>query len=304
VNRWKAETALLGNTIIWGASFVIVKGALAGVSPILFIALRFSLAALVLLVIFRRRSKPWRAARGDLHAGLLVGALLFLGFLLQTIGLQFTTPPKSAFLTGMTSVTVPLLAGLVYRIRPQRSEVLGLLTATAGMSLMTLEGPIGAINRGDVLTLGCAVAFAGHIVTLGHFSEKMSFEALSVIQVATAAVLAGALFWWVEPARVTWRPGVVAAILVTGLLGTALAFTVQAWAQQFTSSARTALIFTLEPLFAWLTSYLFVGEGLSGRAAAGAALILGGVLLVETKPLNPRLHPSEWRLREGRYNKG
>ena len=293
MNRWKAEAALLGNTVVWGTSFVIVKGALGGVSPILFIALRFSLATLVLLAIFRRRLRAWSGARREFHAAVLVGALLFLGFLLQTLGLQFTTAPKSAFLTGMTSVTVPLLAGLVYKIRPQRSELLGLLAATAGMSLMTLEGPIGSMNRGDVLTVGCAVAFAGHIVTLGHFSEKMSFEALSVIQVATAAALAGTLFWWVEPVRLVWRPGVAPAILVTGLLGTALAFTVQAWAQQFTSSARTALIFTLEPVFAWLTSYLFVGEGLSRRAAAGAALILGGVILVETKLLNPRLHPTD-----------
>jgi drug/metabolite transporter (DMT)-like permease len=293
VNRRKAEIALVGNTIIWGASFVIVKGALAGVSPILFVALRFSVAALALLAVFRRRSRGRPVARREFQAGVLIGTLLFLGFFLQTAGLQFTTAPKSAFLTGMSSVAVPLVAALVYRIRPQRSELLGLLAATAGMSLMTLGGPIGSMNRGDVLTLGCAVAYAGHIVTLGHFSEKMSFEALSVIQVATAAALAGALFWWAEPAHIAWRPGLVAAILVTGLLCTAWAFTVQAWAQQYTSPAKTALIFTLEPVFAWLTSYLFVGEGLSARAAAGAALILGGVLLVETKPLNPRLHPSD-----------
>jgi drug/metabolite transporter (DMT)-like permease len=292
VSRWKADAALLGNTLIWGASFVIVKGALASASPILFLALRFSLATLVLLAIFRRRLPAWGRVRRDIPAGVLVGGLLFLGFLLQTIGLQFTTAPKSAFLTGLTSVTVPLLAALVYKVRPQRSELVGLVAATAGVSLMTLEGPVESMNRGDVLTLGCAIAYAGHIVTLGHFSEKVSFEALSVIQVATAAALAGGLFWWMEPARLAWRPSVVLAILVTGLLGTALAFTVQAWAQQYTSSARTALIFTLEPVFAWLTSYLFVGEGLSRRAAAGAALILGGVLLVETKPLNPRLHPS------------
>jgi drug/metabolite transporter (DMT)-like permease len=293
VKRRKAEIALVGNTIIWGASFVIVKGALAGISPILFVALRFSLAALALLAVFLRWSRGRSLGRRELLAGILVGSLLFLGFSLQTAGLQFTTAPKSAFLTGTSSVAVPLLAALVYRIRPQRSELLGLLMATTGMSLMTLEGPIGSMNRGDVLTLGCAVAYAGHIVTLGHFSEKMSFQALSVIQVATAAALAGALFWWAEPARITWGPGLAAAILVTGLLCTAWAFTVQAWAQQYTSSARTALIFTLEPVFAWLTSYLFVGEGLSARAAAGAALILGGVLLVETKPLNPRLHPSK-----------
>jgi drug/metabolite transporter (DMT)-like permease len=147
------------------------------------------------------------------------------------------------------------------------------------------------MNRGDVLTLLCAIAFAGHIVTLGHFSAKMRFETLSVFQVITAALLAGSLFWWVEPTRVVWRPGVVFAIVVTGLLATAWAFTVQAWAQQYTTSTRTALIYMLEPVIAWLTSYISVGEGLTRRAAAGAALILGGILLVEAKPLNPRPHP-------------
>jgi drug/metabolite transporter (DMT)-like permease len=163
---------------------------------------------------------------------------------------------------------------------------------------MTLEGPMGSIsfasmNRGDLLTVGCAIAFAAHIVTLAHYSGRISFEMLSIIQVATAAGLGISLCWWAEPPRLVWRPAVVYAIIVTGLLATALAFTVQAWAQQHTSSTRTALIYTLEPVFAWLTSYLIVGEGLSRRAAAGAALILSGVLLVELKPLNLRLHPSK-----------
>jgi drug/metabolite transporter (DMT)-like permease len=235
--------------------------------------------------------EPGPRNTGSLVPGLLLGVFLFGGYLLQTVGLQFTSAPKSAFLTGTTSVMVPLLSALVYKIRPRASEVLGILTATAGLGLMTLEGSIGSIGRGDLLTVGCAVSFAGHIVTLGHYSEKMRFEMLSVMQVSTAALLAGSLFWWAEPVRFVWRPGVMVAILVTGLLATALAFTVQAWAQRHTTSTRTALIYTLEPVFAWLTSYLLVGEGLSRRAAAGAALILGGVLMVELKPLNPRLHP-------------
>jgi drug/metabolite transporter (DMT)-like permease len=119
----------------------------------------------------------------------------------------------------------------------------------------------------------------------------MSLETLSVTQVATAAILALASCWWVESPRLVWSPGVVFAIVVTGLLATALAFTVQAWAQRYTSSARTALIYMLEPVFAWLTSYLLVREGLSRRAAIGAALIMAGVLFVELKPLNSRLHP-------------
>ena len=147
------------------------------------------------------------------------------------------------------------------------------------------------MGKGDLLTLAGAVAFAGHIVTLGHYSEKLGFEVLSFVQVATAGVLALGLFWWVEPAHLQWHPVVVYAILVTGLLATALTFTVQAWAQRYTSSTRTALIYTLEPVFAWLISYWFLGEGLSARAAAGAALILGGVVLVEAKPMQSQLHP-------------
>jgi drug/metabolite transporter (DMT)-like permease len=159
------------------------------------------------------------------------------------------------------------------------------------MGLMTLEGPFASINRGDVLTFCCAIAFAAHIVTLGHYSEQLPFEWLSIFQAATSALLALSLCWWIDRPRIIWRPGLLAAILVTGLLATAVAFTVQAWAQQYVSSTRTALIYMLEPVVAWLTSYVIVGEGLSTKAAAGAALILGGVLLVETKPLDPRQHP-------------
>lgn len=291
MNRRHAELALAANTVIWGATFVLVKAALRDVSPMLFLALRFTLAAAALAVLFRRRLAAgfdWRAAL----AGALVGTFLFAGFLLQTLGLRLTTPPKSAFLTGLTSVLVPFVAALVYRNRPQVSELLGVLVATAGLGLMTLEGVITAINPGDLLTLVCAIGFAAHIVTLGHFSEQMSFEILSVTQIAAAALWASALFWWAEKPHVEWRPAVVWAILITGLLATALAFTIQAWAQQYTTSTRTALIYMLEPVVAWVTSYAIVGEGLSRRAAVGAALILGGVLLVEMKPLNSRQHQS------------
>lgn len=291
--RRAAEAALVLNTVVWGATFVLVKAALGSVSPVLFLALRFSLATLALALLFRGARPTRGASLKAVGAGALTGTFLFLGYLFQTVGLRFTTAPKSAFITGLLSVMVPLLAALVYRNRPQVSEVAGVLVATAGLGLMTFEGAIGPIGRGDLLTLFCAVAFAAHIVTLGHFSESMSYEWLSVAQVGAAAAWSLALFWWVETPQVLWRPAVLWAILITGLLCTALAFTIQAWAQQYTTSTRTALIYMLEPLFAWLTSFVFVGEGLSARAAAGAALILGGVVLVELKPLNARQHPSK-----------
>lgn len=290
-----AEAALVWNALVWGATFVLVKAAIHSISPVLFLALRFSLATLALLGLFRGAPKgpwTWKSAA----AGALIGTLLFGGYVFQTLGLQYTTAPKSAFITGLSAVMVPLLVMIVYRNRPQVSEVAGIMVATVGMGLMTLEGgigSIGSISRGDLLTFFCAVAFAAHIVTLGHFSKFVSFELLSVSQIAAAALWALSLFRWMETPRLEWRATVVYAILITGLLATALAFTVQAWAQRFTSSARTALIYMLEPVFAWVTSYLLVGEGLSRRAAAGAVLILGGVVLVELKPLDPRLHPSE-----------
>ncbi len=297
-----AEAALVWNTVIWGATFVLVKAALRDVSPILFLALRFSLATLALVALWGRPSLVRRPPTGEaapspgtwqtLGAGALAGAFLFAGYLFQTIGLQFTAAAKSAFITGLTSVMVPLLAALVYRIRPQPSEVVGVVVAMAGLGLMTLRSAAGSVGRGDLLTFFGAFWFAAYIVTLGHFSERMSFKLLSVAQVGAAAVMALSLFWWVESPHVEWRPAVVYAILITGLLATALAFTIQAWAQQYTTSIRTALIYMLEPVFAWITSYCLLGEGLSERAAAGAALILGGVVLAELKPLNPRPHPS------------
>lgn len=287
-----AEAALVWNTIVWGSTFVLVKNALAGISPIFFLALRFSLGTALLLILFRGLGKGPYTAR-SIAIGVLTGTFLFAGYLFQTWGLRLTSAPKSAFLTGLNTVMVPLLAAIVYKIKPQRSEVLGVLVATGGLALMTLQGVSGSgsINRGDLLTVACALAFAAHIVTLGHFAEQVSFELLSVMQIGVAAVWSLALFGWAEQPRCQWRPGVVYAILITGILATAMAFTVQAWAQQYTTSTRTALIYMLEPVFAVITSYLIAGEGLSARAVAGAGMILGGVLLVELKPLNPRRHP-------------
>jgi drug/metabolite transporter (DMT)-like permease len=298
-----ADLALLGNAVIWGTTFVLMKVMIHSISPVFLLGLRFSLATIVLAVFFYFRGAlltrmlpggaPAARRQPQWWPGALVGTFLFAGYVFQTWGLRLTSAPKSAFLTGLSSAMVPLLAALVYKSRPQISEVVGVLVATAGLGLMTLEGAIGSISRGDLLTLLGAIGFAAHIVALGHFSERMSFEFLSVMQMGSAAVLSLAFCWWIETPRAEWRPVVVCGILITGFLATALAFTVQAWAQQFTTSTRTALIYMLEPLFAWTTSYMLVGESLTRRSAVGAALILGGVLLVEMKPLNPRLHPSQ-----------
>jgi drug/metabolite transporter (DMT)-like permease len=294
VDRRKADLALLFNAVVWGTTFVLVKSSLAKMSPVLFLALRFSLATVALGLLFSGRwRRVGKVTPKMLSAGSAIGVFLFLGYLLQTLGLQSTSPPKSAFLTGLATVMVPLLGALVYRIRPRITEVAGVLAATLGMVLMTLQGPIGSISRGDLLTFGGAIAFAAHVVTTGHFAEEIAYEVLSITQVGAAALSALSLVWWVETPRIEWQPLVIWTVLITGLLCTAVAFTIQAWAQRFTTNTRTAIIYALEPVVAWITSYGLTGEGLSARGATGAGLILSGVLLVEMKPFQRRQHLSK-----------
>jgi drug/metabolite transporter (DMT)-like permease len=263
---------------------VVVKQALEDSSTLLFLALRFTLATAALAVVFRPLPSRFDKTKPILAGGVLAGVFLFSGYLLQTVGLRYTTPSKSAFITGMSVVMVPVFAALFERKPPGASEVLGVVVAAAGMGLMTLRGATLAIAYGDLLTLGGAIAFSIHIIVIGHFAPKLGFQSLALTQIATAAVLALSTFWWVEPPTVRWTPGLISALVITGLLATALAFSVQAWAQQYTTSTHTALIFTLEPVFAWLTSFVMAGEILSPRATLGALLILAGILLVELKP--------------------
>lgn len=298
--RRRAELALAGITFLWGTTFVIVKGALADVSPLLFIALRFSLAALALLLVYGRALRRQELPKGSLTAGLLAGGLLFGSFTLQTIGLGLTTSSKSAFLTSLSIPMVPLAGSLVYRTRPRMIESAGIVIASIGMILMTFPGNLLSggfdVSRGDFLTLLCAVLFALHIVVIGHFSPIVGFESLAVIQIAVAAALAlfftGLLPAFGQAPKFHPTRELLTAIVVTGLLATGLAFTTMAWAQQYTSSTRAALIFALEPVVAWAASWLLTGETMGSRGKAGAGLILAGVLLVEFKPELKRFKPA------------
>jgi drug/metabolite transporter (DMT)-like permease len=279
--------ALFAVTVIWGATFVVVKTALTDISPLLFLGIRFTFAALILGAVYGRKVR-----RNGIAGGLLAGGLLFTAFVFQTQGLALTTPTKSAFLTGLSIPMVPLASSLVYRIRPRKFEVAGILIASFGMALMTLPSGKFEISTGDILSLLCAVTFALHIVVIGHYSPSVGFETLAVVQIAVAGVL-GFLSAWLVPAsvmgpnRIHLTPALGVALLATGLLATALAFTVMAWSQQYTSPTRAALIFALEPAVAWFTSYVITGEVLSNRGKMGAGLILAGVLLVELKRSKP-----------------
>ena len=280
---WLVDLSLAGVCLIWGATFILVKRALTDISTLLFLTLRFTAAAVVLALIFR---KQFRAPnlRMSLRAGMLAGLCLFSGYVLQTFGLKYTSAAKTGFITGLYIPLVPLFSGVIYKKIPQMSELCGIAAAFAGMALMTIQTDLTDINRGDLLVAGCAVVYAFHILLLGRFAPSANLGVLIFAQIATGMGVGAGTFWWAEPLRVEWTSGVWTALIITSLFATALAFTVQTWAQRWSSPTRTALIFSMEPVFAWATSYVLAGEILTRRATLGAILILGGILLVELKP--------------------
>jgi drug/metabolite transporter (DMT)-like permease len=282
----RAHALLVLITLIWGATFVIVKSAVEqDATPLLFNFVRMTLAAIALGIFFHRELR--NITRSALIAGSVPGLFLWLGYEFQTTGLRLTTASKSAFITGVSVILVPLLLMLFWGRKTSMWTALGVLAAFAGLFLLSVpasESGLGnwaSVNRGDVLTLGCAISFAFHIIFLGRASERHPIAQIGFLQIATAAVLMGITAPLLEKPHIVWSSQVVWAIVLTSLLATAAAFTVQAWAQQFVSPAQTALILSLEPVFASMTSYVVLGEHLGLRAGVGAALILAGVLISE-----------------------
>ncbi len=288
----QAHLLLLAVVLVWGTTFVLIKSALADVSPLLFNLLRMALAALALLALYRRhlRGLPRRAW----NVSLLAGVLLATGYQFQTAGLRLTTPSRSAFLTGMVVLFVPFLSlARVLRApgasRPGAAAFLGAAVGFAGLALLAVPSgqpfAFNSVSRGDALTVACAFAFALHLLTLAHGSRYVPFQALAVIQISTAAVVMAISLPVFEPHPFFHAgPRFFLAWLVAALLATAAAFSIQSWAQAFLPASHTALIFSLEPVFAAATSYLVFGERLRGRSLLGAALVLLAILLSELFP--------------------
>lgn len=278
----QADLALLGVSALWGSTFVVVKRALDHASPLAFTSLRFLLAAVALGVLFRKEIRSFRT--GDVLAGALLGIFLGVGFGLQTAGLLYTTPSRSAFLTSLYVVGVPLIAAAL-RLRGLNLTCLaGVLLALTGLWLLTGEdagGPAGGFGRGEALTVLCALCFAAHIVGVDIYARRHNVRRIAFWQVAVAGVLSVPLAILAETPRITPTFALAGAIAVTGLGCTALAIAVQNAVQARTTPTHTAIIFSSEPVFAAVTSFIVAGERLSLVATLGAALIVAGMLASE-----------------------
>jgi drug/metabolite transporter (DMT)-like permease len=259
----RADITLVFATLIWGLSFIVVKGALASSTPLAFTAVRFALAAIVLSP-FTNLRPPY--PRPELRAGGLLGALLAVGFAAQAVGLVYTTPARSAFIVASSSVLAPVVAFIVVRERPRLWVVVALGLAGAGLYLLTAP-EAGGLNRGDVWTLVTALTFGGQIVAVTHLSRRYDPLRLVWMETVVTALGAGVAAVSLEHVRLPWSP--------------AVALLWQMRAQRYMSSARAALIFCAEPVFAALASWVWFGERLSALQWTGGGLILTGMVLAE-----------------------
>jgi drug/metabolite transporter (DMT)-like permease len=285
-----AHLLLLGVVIVWGATFVLVKDALQDVSPLMFNLLRMAIAFIVLVLVNRRQLH--HITRRALASGAIVGLFLAAGYQFQTTGLARTTPAKSAFITGLVVVFVPLFTAIpalrpLNAPAPRWTAAVGAALAFAGLLLLTTpagtswQNLFSSIGFGDLLTLACAVAFAGHLIALAHTSPRVPIGQLATLQIGTAAIIMMITLPLEGRPHLSLTPRLLVALAVTSVLATAAAFTIQSWAQQHIPPTHTAILLTLEPVFACLTSFFFLHERLGPRSLCGATLILIGIILTE-----------------------
>ncbi len=275
--RLQADSSLVGLTVLWGTTFAIVKGALGDADPFTFLALRFIVGATVLSVLAGRRLlNPLYLRRG-----VVLGLFLFTGFALQTVGLTRTTPSRSAFITGLYVLMVPGVMLALFRKVPRVSSLAGVVLSAMGLYYLT-GTDVGAASfaLGDWLSLGCAVGYAFHICFTDRYAPKENARALVAIQLWVVALLSLLCRSFVET-HVVWTPAFVGAVLFCGVFASALALSVQTWAQARTSAVRAAIIYSLEPVLAAVFSVLLGYERLGTREWLGGGLIVTGVLVAE-----------------------
>ncbi|PEG13308.1 EamA family transporter [Bacillus toyonensis] len=286
--EWLAPLALLFVSFIWGATFVVVQNAMSFVGPFTFNGLRFLFAGIILLfvqMIFSQKTSKQHIKQSS-FAGLIVGFFLCVGYLLQTFGLLYTTSSKAGFLTGLSIVMVPILSFIFLKQKATIFVVLGITVATAGLYLLTAADSF-QFNIGDILVLGCAIAFAAHILINGFYSKKISPLLLSTSQVLTVGIFSSICAFlfedWENLFSISlWtNHSFLFALFLTSLFATSIAFFIQTSAQKHTSPTRVAIIFAMEPVFAALTGVLVANEQLSMSAIFGCLCIFLGMIFVE-----------------------
>ena len=296
-----ADGAILLTTLIWGSTFAVARGVLDHWPPLSYLAVRMPLAALVFAALFPRQ--VFGASRAAWRAGATLGSLIGVAFVLQTVGLLYTTPAKSAFVSGLTTPLIPVVAYLLYRARPSRENLAGVVLASVGGALILAPVGESGINKGDLITLSTTFIFAAHVSLMSIYARRFDVRQLSALQITVAAALI--FIAWVavrayvaraapgavpvgllrEAEPLMWGAGVAAQLVYLALVATVGVFMLWTWGQARMSATHAAVIFSLEPVFATAFAVLLRGsaEWTGGRATVGALLILAGVIVSELR---------------------
>ena len=287
MKQYIGDGMLLITAIVWGSGFVVTAIALEYLTAYQVMAGRFILAAIILSLLFGKKFKTF--TKSVIWKGAILGTILYIGFALQTVGLEYTTPSKNAFLTAVNVVIVPLIAYLVYKRKVDRYETIGAIITLIGIGFLSLQGSM-TINIGDALSLACAVAFAFDIFYTNHFVKKEDALSLTIVQFITASFIAVIAVFIQGDIPTTFEKEALYSIIYLAVFSTTIAYVCQNVAFQYTTATKGAIILSLESFFGMLLSVLFLHEVLTGRMIIGAALIMIAILITELKPSFHRKH--------------
>ena len=287
MKQYIGDGMLLITAIVWGSGFVVTAIALEYLSAYQVMAGRFILAAIILSLLFGKKFKTF--TKSVIWKGAILGTILYIGFALQTVGLEYTTPSKNAFLTAVNVVIVPLIAYLVYKRKVDRYETIGSIITLIGIGFLSLQGSM-TISIGDALSLACAVAFAFDIFYTNHFVKKEDALSLTIVQFITASFIAVIAVLIQGDIPTTFEKEALYSIIYLAVFSTTIAYVCQNIAFQYTTATKGAIILSLESFFGMLLSVLFLHEVLTGRMIIGAALIMIAILITELKPSFHRKH--------------
>ena len=279
--KLKAEMTLLGVVIIWGYTFPVIKNVLETIPPFTFLTYRFLLASSAFFLIFQKKLK--KITLQMVGKGFLLGLFLFIGYFGQTVGTQFTTATKTAFITGISVVLVPIFSFFWFKEKLRLNSLLGVLLATVGLFLMNSNEEFYNINKGDALVFLCAVAFALYIVFVHIYTKKYDYVSLVFIQLVTIFLMSFLVSVFFERKGLYFYPefSVLWAIIVTGVLATGLALYLQNRFQQYSSPTKIAIIFSTEPVFGALFSHLILSETIGVSGVIGGIVIFIGMLIAQ-----------------------
>lgn len=275
-----ADLTLLLVAILWGTTFAVTKDSLNYANPIYIIAIRFVVGFLLMAIIFWK--KAVNIQKYELKGGALVGIILFFAFLIQVIGLRFTTASKQSFIAGIFVVIVPFLSWILYSKRPDLRTFIGAIVCFIGLSLLTIEKGFN-ISFGDSISIFSSFLFGAHIITNGYFAQRQDVVKLTIIQFGVVGVLASTAALIFVPLPKTMGMHGLLSILYLGVFCTGLAYFMQTLGQKYTLPTHAALILSMESVFGSILAVIMLGESVTIKMVIGCIAILASILISELK---------------------